>query len=186
MILKECSMKELTPVDAITGKIKIVRGVKVLLDSDLAIMYGIETRILKQAVRRNIDRFPDDFMFQLEKGEWHSLRSQIVIINKEGEPDTSHRGKHPKYLPYVFTEQGVAMLSSVLKSKRAVHANIAIMRAFVKLREIISANRELAARFDELERKFERHDEEIAAIFEAIRELMAAPEEKSKKRIGFT
>ncbi|RLI99254.1 MAG: ORF6N domain-containing protein [Candidatus Aenigmatarchaeota archaeon] len=165
------------PVELIERKIYLIRGHKVMLDSDLAQLYGVETRVLLQSVKRNISRFPEDFMFQLTKEEYDSLRSQIVIL-KPG------RGKHRKYLPYVFTEQGVAMLSSVLKSERAIQVNIAIMRAFVRLREMLSTHKELAHKLAELERKIERHDEEIKAIFDAIRQLMAPPE-KPRRRIGF-
>ncbi len=125
--------------------------------------------------RRNLSRFPSDFMFVLSREEYNSLRSQNVILK---------RGQHSKYLSYAFTEQGVAMLSSILNSERAVQVNIAIMRAFVKLRELISTHRELAKKLEELERKVERHDEEIHAIFEAIRQLMESPEQP-KKQLGF-
>ncbi len=148
-----------------------------MLDRDLAGLYGVATKVLNQAVKRNIKRFPEDFMFQLTKEEDYSLWSQSVTL-KTG------RGKHQKYLPYAFTEQGVAMLSSVLHSERAIQVNIAIMRAFVKLREILSTHKELAHKLEELERKIERHDVEIKGIFDAIRQLMIPPE-KTKKKIGF-
>jgi hypothetical protein len=144
-----------------------------MLDRDLAEMYGVETRVLNQAVRRNIERFPEDFMLALTRDEIMNL-SQIVI---------SSRIKHAPNV-FVFTEQGVAMLSSVLNSERAVQVNIAIMRAFVKLREMISTNKELAHKLGLLERKIEKHDEEIKAIFDAIRQLMIPPEKK-KGKIGF-
>lgn len=146
-----------------------------MLDNDLAELYGVEVKQLKRQVRRNIDRFPSDFMFQLLKEEYESLRRQF---------GTFKRGEHSKYLPYAFTEQGVAMLSSVLRSKKAVHVNIAIMRAFVKLREILSTHKELAHKLAQLERKIEKHDEEIKLIFDAIRQLMIPPEPK-RRRIGF-
>ena len=145
-----------------------------MLDRELASLYGVTTSVFMQAVRRNIERFPEDFMFQLTEEEFSNLRSQIVISRWGGR----------RYLPYVFTEQGVAMLSSVLRSKRAIQVNIIIMRAFVKLREIISAHKELAHKLDQLERKIARHDREISAIFQAIRQLMTPPK-KDKKRIGF-
>jgi hypothetical protein len=147
-----------------------------MLSSDLAEMYGTEPRALVQAVKRNIERFPDDFMFQLNDKEFANLKSQIVI---------SRWGGIRRANPYAFTEQGVAMLSSVLTSKRAVQVNIAIMRAFVKLREFLSSSKELAAKLSLLERKMEKHDEEISAIFSAIRQLMAPPEAKKKGAIGF-
>lgn len=169
--------KELILEQVIEPKIFMIRGHKVMLDRDLAALYGVKTMVLNQAVKRNISRFPKDFMFQLSKEEMENWISQIVISNKE------KMGIRRK--PYVFTEQGVAMLSSVLNSERAVQVNIAIMRAFVKLRRILSMNKELAYKLDELERKIEKHDVEIQAIFEAIRKLMAPPPIKPKPQIGF-
>jgi len=170
-------MDSLVPVEMIEKKIYLIRGHKVMLDSDLAELYGVATKVLLQAVKRNLNRFPEDFMFLLKYQDVAALRSQIVTLKKG-------RGEHRKYLPYVFTEQGVAMLSSVLNSERAVQVNIAIMRAFVKLREILSTNKELALKLAQLERKMEKHDEEIKLIFDAIRQLMKPPETKTKK-IGF-
>lgn len=170
-------MKELMVVEMIEKKIYLLRGQKVMLDSDLAALYEVETRALIQAVKRNISRFPSDFMFQLDFQDVAALRSQIVTLKKG-------RGEHRKYAPYAFTESGVAMLSSVLSSERAVQVNIAIMRVFVKLREMISTNKELAHKLGQLERKIERHDEEIKTIFNAIRQLMTPPE-KPKRKIGF-
>jgi phage regulator Rha-like protein len=170
-------MKALVPVEVISSKISLIRGIKVMLDRDLAELYGVETRVLNQAVRRNIDRFPADFMFELTKEENQSLRSQNVTLK---------RGQHSKYLPFAFTEQGVAMLSSVLNSNRAVEVNIAIMRVFVKLRETMATHKELAHKLADLEQRIEGHDEQIQAIFEAIRQLMLPPDEKGKKKIGFT
>jgi phage regulator Rha-like protein len=152
-----------------------LRGEKVLLDRDLAELYGVETRVLKQAVRRNIKRFPEDFMFELTEDENRALRSQNVTLK---------RGQHSKYLPFAFTEQGVAMLSSILNSDRAIEVNIAIMRAFVQLRKMIASNEDLAKKLKELERVIEKHDKDIGLIFEAIRELMTPPE-KPPKKIGF-
>jgi hypothetical protein len=151
----------------------------VLLDADLATLYGVETRALNQAVRRNLGRFPGDFMFQLTPEEAVSLlrsRSQSVILKQ--------RGKNIKYLPYAFTEQGVAMLSSVLRSERAVQVNVAIMRAFVSLRRMLATNAALARKMAELERHLEGHDQAIRSLFDAIRELMVPPE-KPKREIGF-
>lgn len=161
----------------IEPKIFMIRGHKVMLDRDLAELYGVPTKALNQTVKRNISRFPDDFMFQLSDEEMENWRSHIVTSNKE------KMGIRRK--PYAFTEQGVAMLSSVLNSERAVQVNIAIMRAFVKLRQILSMNKELAYKLTELETKIEKHDVEIQAIFEAIRKLMAPPSVKPKPRIGF-
>ena len=162
--------------ETIQEKIYLIRGRKVMIDRDLALLYGVETRALLQAVKRNRERFPGDFMFQLTSEEAARLRSQIVILKK--------RGQHSKYYPHAFTEQGIAMLSSVLRSKCAIQVNIAIMRTFVKLKEILSTRRELVHQLTELERKVEKHDSEIQAIFEAIRILIAEPR-RPKRRIGF-
>ena len=167
--------RELIPIGQIAGRILFLRGQKVILDSDLAALYDIETRVLKQAVRRNRNRFPNDFLFELSPREIETVVSQFVIPN---------RRKFGGAVPMAFTEQGVAMLSSVLNSDRAVKVNIAIMRAFVKLRETLETNRELARKFSELEQRVGKHDEEIAAIIDAIRQLMAPPE-KPRREIGF-
>jgi phage regulator Rha-like protein len=159
--------------EVIEGKIYIIRGHKVMLDSDLAELYRVETKVLLQAIKRNIDRFPADFMFQLNNQGVARLRSQFVT-SKSG------RGGR-RYLPYAFTEQGVAMLSSVLRSRRAVQVNIAIMRTFVKLREMLSAHKDLARRLDALEKKY---DAQFKVVFDAIRQLMTPPEPKRRK-IGF-
>jgi len=169
-------MTTLVPIEKIASKIYLIRGIKMMLDRDLAELYGVETRSLIQAVKRNKERFPSDFMLQLTKEEFDSLRSQIVISKGKG-------GR--RYLPYVFSEQGVAMLSSVLKSKRAIEVNVAIMRAFVKLRETLATHKELSRKLADLERKMGDHDEQIQAIFEAIRQLMAPPDTKKKKKIGY-
>jgi len=182
--------KEIVPIERIAESIRWIRGHKVLLDSDLALLYGVATKVLNQAVKRNRERFPDDFMFQLNADETGFLRLQFVTLEKERRTNWSqivtssekHRGK--RYRPYAFTEQGIAMLSSVLKSDRAIKVNIAIMRAFVKLRQLLNANRELAKKFSELEQRVGKHDEDITAILEAIRQLMAPPE-KPRREIGF-
>lgn len=165
------------PVEAIAGHILLIRNHKVLLDADLAELYDVPTKVLVQAVKRNLDRFPEDFMFQLNAEEWEALRSQIVTSN-------AGRGGR-RYAPYAFTEQGVAMLSTVLSSPRAIAVNIEIMRAFVRLRETLASNKELAAKLEELERKLKTHDQAIAGILDAIRQLMAPPDPKSKRPIGF-
>jgi ORF6N domain-containing protein len=166
---------EIVPIKVIAQSIRLLRGQKILLDVDLATLYGVTTKALNQAVNRNRDRFPDDFMFRLSADEAGRSRSQFVTLK---------RGQNIKYLPYAFTEQGVAMLSSVLRSERAVKVNIAIMRAFVNLRATLETNRELARKFSELERRVGKHDQEIAAIIDAIRQLMAPPE-KPRREIGF-
>jgi hypothetical protein len=160
------------------GKLIIsVRGHKVMLDADLAQLYGVATSNLNKAVKRNINRFPGDFVFQLTVEEASALRFQSGISKMPG------RGGR-RYLPYVFTEQGVAMLSSVLRSRRAVEVNIEIMRAFVQLRRFLSAHRDLAQKLAKLEHKIGAHDEQIQAIFNAIRQLMTPPE-PNKRKIGF-
>lgn len=172
-------ISSLIPVESISTKIFLIRGERVLLDRDLANLYGVETKVLNQAVNRNISRFPADFMFRLTKDEYNFLRSQIVTLK---------RGEHSKYLPAAFTEQGVAMLSSVLKSERAVQVNIAIMRAFVQMRKFFESNQTLAKKLSALEsetkKKFAKQQEQIALIFEAIKELMIE-KEKPKRRIGY-
>lgn len=168
-------METIIPVEVIERKIYMIRGHKVMLSPDLAELYNVEPRSLIQAVKRNIERFPADFIFQLNDMEFENLKSQIVI---------SSWGGLRRATPYAFTEQGVAMLSSVLRSKRAVQVNIAIMRAFVKLREVLSSHKELAYKLRQLETKIERHDDEIKMIFDTIRQLMKPPETKEKK-IGF-
>ena len=152
--------------------ILLIRGHRVMLDTDLAKLYGVPTKVLNQALKRNATRFPADFMFQLTSEETTTLRSQIVTSKSRG-------GR--QYRPYAFTEQGVAMLSSVLHSERAIQVNIAIMRAFVQLREMIGSNKTLARRLNELEKKY---DSQFRVVFEAIRELKAEPGPKVK-RIGF-
>jgi len=164
----------LIPAARIEQTIVVIRGHKVMLDSDLAELYEVTAKVLNQAVKRNIRRFPADFMFQLTEEESDSLRSQIVTL-KRG------RGQHRKYLPYAFTEYGVAMLSSVLNSERAILVNIEIMRAFGRLRRLMTSHTELARRLDELERKY---DTQFAVVFEAIRELMT-PLDLTGRQIGF-
>jgi phage regulator Rha-like protein len=165
------------PAESIERRILLLRGQKVMLDSDLAALYGVKTKILNKAVKRNRDRFPEDFMFRLTAAEERSLRFQIGTL-KQG------RGQHRKYLPFAFTEQGVAMLSSVLRSKRAIQVNIVIMRAFVKLRQMLVMHRELAKKLTEIENQLEGHDVQIRSLFEVIRQLMAPPE-PPRRRIGF-
>ena len=169
-------MNQAVLVERVEHRIYMIRGHKVMLDSDLAELYGVKTEALNQAIKRNQERFPQDFMFRLTAEEAESLRSQFVI-SKQG------RGGR-RYLPHAFTEQGVAMLSSVLNSRRAVQVNIAIMRAFVKLREILATHKELAQKLAELERKLQGHDNQTQSIFDAIRQLMAPPG-SPRHRIGF-
>jgi hypothetical protein len=188
--------KEIVPELRIAHSIHLLRGQKVMVDFDLAALYGVPAKVLNQAVKRNRVRFPDDFMFQLTAAETSNLRAQFATSNVQiadhqknatnwsqfVTSSRKHRGA--TYRPYAFTEQGVAMLSSVLNSARAVKVNIAIMRAFVKLRETLETNRELARKFAELERRVGKHDEKIEAILDAIRQLMA-PSSKTQREIGF-
>jgi hypothetical protein len=164
-------------IASIERAIYFFRGQKVMLDADLARLYHVATFRLNEQVKRNRSRFPKDFMFQLTAHEASFLTSQIAISS------SSHGGR--RHRPYAFTEQGVAMLSSVLKSGRAVRVNIAIMRAFVKLREILATHRELAKRLEQLEGRFDQHDAQIQEVFEAIRALLAPKPDTSKRRIGF-
>jgi hypothetical protein len=164
-------------IASIERTINFFRGQKVMVDADLARLYQVPTSRLNEQVKRNRRRFPKDFMFQLTAEETSSLTSQIATSNPRG--GRRHR-------PYAFTEQGVAMLSSVLKSGRAVQVNIAIMRAFVKLREILATHHELAERLEELEGRFQQHDAQIQEVFEAIRALLAPKPDSSKRRIGFS
>ncbi|RJQ32552.1 MAG: ORF6N domain-containing protein [Actinobacteria bacterium] len=177
-------MSTVIPVERIEKSILLLRGQKVMLDTDLAELYGVETKRLNEAVKRNIDRFPADFMFQLNEEELEILKSQFVTSSLRSQFATSNTKGGRRYYPYAFTEQGVAMLSSVLKSKRAVQVNIEIMRAFVKMRQLIASNKELALKLEELERKSDRHDDQISAIFAAIKKLMLPPS-KPKNPIGF-
>lgn len=168
------------PLERIVSKIFVIREERVMLDSDLAELYGVATKVLNQQVKRNIGRFPGDFMFQLSHVELESLRSQIVTSNRQ------RGGRRSK--PYVFTENGVAMLSSVLQSKRAVNVNIQIMRSFTKMRKVLGNNEEMLEQLNELKEQFEakmsEHEEQFAEIFEAIRQLVIQ-EESPKRKIGF-
>jgi len=162
------------PREIIEQKIYLIRGHKVMLSHDLATLYQVETRALVQAIKRNIERFPNDFMFQLNQSEFKILKSQIVI---------SRWGGMRRARPYAFTEQGIAMLSAVLKSKRAVGVSIAIVRVFVKLRQLLASHADLIRRLDEMEKKY---DNRFRVVFEAIRELMEPEPVPPSRRIGFT
>jgi hypothetical protein len=187
--------REIVPALRIAQSIYWLRGQKVMRDFDLAALYGVATKVLNQAMKRNQERFPADFMFQLTSEETSNSRSQFVTsrsqtIGNQSIPMnrsqfvTLKRGQNIKYRPYAFTEEGVAMLSSVLNSARAINVNIAIMRAFVRLREALETNRELARKFAELEKRVGKHNAKIDAILDAIRQLMAPPEEP-RREIGF-
>lgn len=162
------------PVERIEKTIYFIRGEKVILDSDLADLYEVQTKILNQAVRRNSDRFPSDFMFQLTKEE-------VVELNRSQFVTGSQKHRDPRFRPYAFTEQGVAMLSSVLRSKRAIAVNVEIVRTFVRLRQLLTSNAELARRLDRLEKKY---DQQFKVVFDAIRQLMM-PAPSDTKQIGF-
>lgn len=167
-------MSALVPVEVIENRILSMRGQRVMLSADLAELYGVEPKALVQAVKRNLKRFPEDFMFQLTQDEGRLLRSQNVTLKKG-------RGQHTKYPAYAFTEQGIAMLSSVLNSDRAIAVNIEIMRAFVRLREMVASHEELAKKLEELEKKY---DARFKAVFDAIHALLEPPK-KPKRGIGF-
>jgi len=165
------------PIELIERRIYVIRGLRVMIDQDLALLYQVETKVLNQAVKRNISRFPEDFMFELTADETKSLRSQFVTLE-------IGRGRYSKYSSYVFTEQGVAMLSSVLRSPRAIAVNIAIMRAFVKLREIMATHKDLARKIEELESNQKNQSAEIKVIFKVIKSMLEKPVEP-KTKIGF-
>jgi len=188
------SKSSLLPLETITHRILLLREQKVLLDADLATLYGVETKVLLQAVKRNLERFPEDFMFQLTNQEFNVLRSQSVTSSSEALETLRWGGR--RTAPYAFTEQGVAMLSSILSSPQAVQVNIAIMRAFVKLRELAMTHHDLAKQLNALEEKTEalsmQHDTfarntraQLKQVFDTIRELMTPPEPQKKRPIGF-
>jgi hypothetical protein len=169
-------MNQLIPIERIESKILLIRGEKVMLDRDLAELYGVPTKRLNEQVRRNIKRFPEDFMFQLTKEEADFLRSQNATLKRQ----------HFRYLPYAFTEQGVAMLSSVLNSERAILVNIQIMRAFTRLRRILTSHEELKKKIEDIARQVEGHDVQLKIIFDTLEELTTPlPEPEKTKKIGF-
>ena len=177
-------IKEIIPCEIIVNKIYIIRGMKVMLDKDLAALYEVETKYLKRQVNRNIERFPEDFMFQLAKEEYNFLRSQIGTLENTG------RGQFSKFVPYVFTEQGVAMLSGVINSEKAIAMNITIMRAFVEIRRMALNNKMIANKLNQIELKLGTHDEQLNQIYEAIENLLDDKVEKqslpkNRRRIGF-
>ena len=167
--------------DRITRAIMLIRGQKVMLDEDLADLYEVETKALNRAVKRNLDRFPEDFMFQLTAKEFTDLRFQSGTSSLRSQIGTSRWGGR-RYPPYAFTEQGVAMLSSVLHSDRAIHVNVEIMRAFVRLRQMLASHTELSHKLAALEKKY---DKQFKVVFDAIRELMTPVTAKGKRPIGF-
>jgi len=175
-LTKSTKSAAIIPSERIDRSILLIRGHKVLLDRDLAALYGVKPIALRQQVKRNRARFPADFMLQLTPKEAETLVSQSVIPSRR-----SLGGS----LPYAFTQEGVAMMSSVLRSEQAIHVNIEIMRAFVRLRRILASHTELARRLDELEKKYDKHDKQLGAVFEAIRRLMTPPPEPKRPQIGF-
>lgn len=178
-------MKEIMPIERIENKIFLIRGQKVMLDRDLAELYGVPTKRLNEQVRRNLKRFPEDFMFQLTKDEVNSLIFHSG--NSRSQFATLKRGQNIKYFPYAFTEHGVAMLSAVLNSEQAVKVSILIIKTFVRLRQILASHKELARKVEELERKYGKHELEITAVFKVLKKLMQKPveDQKPRKRIGF-
>jgi len=188
----EAARSAIMPVGKIEQAILLVRGEKVILDADLGELYGVATRVLNQAVKRNRDRFPEDFMFQLTWEEAKGLRSQSVTLDgQDGDSGsrsqfvTLKRGGNIKYRPYAFTEHGAIMAATVLNSPRAVQVSVFVVRAFVRLRRMLAQNKELAANLAELQGKLEKHDRQIIALIDAIRELMAPPPEAPSRKIGF-
>ncbi len=183
--------QDLISPEAIVPMVHWLRHEKIILDSDLAELYGVEARVLNQAVKRNIGRFPADFMFQLTAQEWDNLRAQMVTsenehhsaarVNSSQTVMSSKKHRGYKYLPYAFTEQGVAMLSSVLRSQRAVEVNIAIMRTFVQLRRLMDSNRDLAQKIGDMEKKY---DGQFSMVFDAIRQLISQPSQPTRE-LGF-
>jgi len=185
------------PVERITSRILLVRGQKIMLDASLAELYGVTTKALNQTVKRNAERFPEDFAFQLTPAEARILRSQIAtsslqltdpmddFLNRSQIVTGSQKHRDPRLLPWVFTEHGALMAANLLRSTRAVQMSLHVVRAFVRLREMVAANKELAKKLDELERRVSHHDEAITDIVRAIRELATPPEPAPKRRIGF-
>ena len=176
-------LQNILPDEIVMNKIFVIRGVKVMLDADLAEIYGVETRVLKQQVRRNIDRFPEDFMFELTTDEYNTL-----IINMRSQNVISI-SKSAGYAPFAFTEQGVAMLSSILNSKQAIYVNIQIIRVFTKMRELLSSQKEILNKLEQLEKKGIEHDEKIVLIFEYLKQLEQIKQQEisqqNRKKIGF-
>jgi len=165
------------PDELVMNKIYLIRGQKVMLDEDLAELYGVENKRLKEAVRRNIDRFPDDFMFELTPAEFESLRTQFATL-KTG------RGQHTKYTPFVFTEQGVSMLSGVLNSETAIRVHIQIIRVFAKMRELLLTHKDILLQLEKIEKKLTGHDEDIQLIFQYLKQLLNPPQ-PPRRKIGF-
>ena len=166
------------PLERIENRVLLVRGHKVLLDADLASLYGVSTKRFNEQVRRNAARFPADFMLQLTTGEWTSIRSHFATLE-------SGRGRHRKYLPLAFTEHGAIMAATILNSPRATQVSVYVVRAFVRLREFVASHKELARRLEAHEKKLATHDKAIAGLIDTIRQLMAAPEPASRRPIGF-
>ena len=177
-------MPKSASIEVIAARILEIRGRKVMLDRDLAELYDVSAKVLNQAVKRNIKRFPEDFMFRLSWEEMEFSRSQFVTLNKV-KLKTSGRGGNIKYLPYAFTEQGVAMLSSILNSERAIQVNILIMRAFVKLKEMLLTHKDLTRKIEILESQYTDHDYKIKIIFETIKKLLEPSSMPEKPKIGF-
>jgi len=168
----------MVPVERIEGAILELRGQRVVLARDLAVLYGVSTKALNQAVNRNLDRFPKDFVFQLTNAEWTALRSQFVTLK---------RGQHIKYLPYAFTEHGAVMAATLLKTRRAAEVSVFVVRAFIRMRRLLAGQRELALKLAELESKLTVHDQNFKDVFDAIRKLMEKPkpEPAPPRKIGF-
>ena len=176
---KKPSDQQLVIAEVIERRIFSIRGHRVMLDHDLARIYGVSTKRLNEQVKRNLDRFPEDFMFRL------NMEEATVVFASRSQFATLKRGQNPKYAPYAFTEHGAVMAANVLNSPIAVRASIQVVRAFVRLREILATDRELARKLENLERKYAKHDGQIQAVFEIIKKLMAPPPKPTRRRIGF-
>jgi hypothetical protein len=176
--MAKSTKSSMIPEQLVINKIHLLRGQKVMIDEDLAELYGVETKRLKEAVRRNINRFPKDFMFELDFAEFKSLRTQFATLKKG-------RGQHAKYMPFAFTEQGVAMLSSVLNSETAIRVNIQIIRIFTRMREVMLTNKDILFQLEKLETKYSKHDEDIQQIFKYLKQLLTPPKHPPRAKIGF-
>ena len=181
----DSTMASTRKISSIESAIYLLRGQRVMLDSDLAAIYGVSTRQLNQQLKRNRSRFPDDFAFQLSAEEFRNLKSQIATSSLMSQSVTSSGHGGRRKLPWAFTEHGALMLASVLNSEVAVQASVRVVRAFVKLREMIAANAQLAAKLEELERRFDSHDEAIANLFATLKQLVEPSEAPKKREIGF-
>jgi hypothetical protein len=185
LVAPDSAMASARKIDNVQSAIYLIRGQRVMLDSDLAAIYQVTTKQLNQQSKRNKDRFPEDFAFQLMAEEFRNLKSQIATSSLRSQFVTSKRRGGRRYLPWAFTEHGALMLASVLNSEIAIQASVRVVRAFVKLREMVAANAQLASKLEELERRLDSHDEAIVDLFATLKRLLEPPEPKTKREIGF-